>query len=1090
MNTLRQLANRLRDWLQSRYVPWQMAALAILLCVPSLWLGRLLDDDIHRLALTRPDLPTLSRSPAELFVFIEGDAATNRLARAMGMLPWWAEEELRLAFYRPLTGLTHWLDYQLWPELPSLMHLHSLVWLGAVVTAAAFLYRRLLGVTWVAGLAALFFAVDDAHGLPAVWIANRNALIGVFFGLLTLIAHDRWRRDGWWMGAVLAPLAFLLGLLAKESTLSIGAYLFAYALFLDRSAWTRRFTSLVPCALVGAGWWVTYKQLGYGAAGSLWYVDPGANPVRFAQAVADRAPNLLAWQWLVPSDPKWTLSPEAAHTLWLAAMGVLVIIAAALVPLLRRDRLARFWALGMLLSVLPACTAYPSDRLLFFVGIGGMGLLAQLVAAALQNVDFAPMLAWRRMPARALCVALVFIHLVMAPWHLARASGSFKGFGRSIARVAASLPSDPAARFQTVLIVSSPTWASFAYGALTRWVHDEPYLNPTLVLGSGSHPIEIERTDQRTLLVRPHGGFFAPLGNPSGDCEMAQLLFHQQRAILTLDGLYRDNAPIEIGREVQSVGVSIEVTAITDDGRPAEAAFHFLMELETPFFRWLQWGDGEYVPFNVPAVGQTVTLPAATVLPWPRVAECGWHYENGCVQVKPPVTHRTADVKEDLLITNARLIDGTGAPHRTPCAIRIHAGRIAEIKRELPAGDESLLDVGGATVLPGLIDPHVHLQAVPGSTFRMDDEDRIWQARLHHLRAYLACGVTTVLDASISAPVLRQIRSHLDSGGVGPRFLALAPTFYPPDGYLDHNYLTDAWGPMWRPAGTAQDVSAIFDEYEGISDIIGVKVMIEYGFSLFYDWPILAPDIRGLIMREAAARSLPIFAHSIQQRAHAIALEMQPRALMHSGLLDGDPPVELMERMKAGGTYMVTTLSGLFDCLLERRSFVRGIDDSLILSTVPKEQVDTVRDPRAWRYTYRHMLHATAPRWLPASLATVASWFVAPAFLEIPLRRAFRATCQAVLRLHEAGVRIVRGTDSGAWPVFPSCFHGYSTIREMEIMAAAGLRPMAVLQAATRLPAEMMGLEEQIGTVEVGKCADLIVLTDDPLADMKALRSV
>ena len=444
----------------------------------------------------------------------------------------------------------------------------------------------------------------------------------------------------------------------------------------------------------------------------------------------------------------------------------------------------------------------------------------------------------------------------------------------------------------------------------------------------------------------------------------------------------------------------------------------------------------------------------------------------------------------NLLITNARLIDGTGAPPRTPCSIRIRAGRITAIERDLPPGDESPLDVAGATVLPGLIDPHVHLQAVPGATFRMDDEDQLWQARLHHLRAYLACGVTTVLDAAISAPVLRKIRAHLDSGGIGPPLLALAPAFYPPDGYLDHNYLTDAWGPMWRPVGTPEDVSALFDEYEGISDIIGVKVMIEYGFSAFYDWPILSPEIRALIMREAAARNLPLYIHSIQQRAHAVALEMEPRALVHSGLLDRQPPVELAERMKAQGTYMITTLSSQFDCLLERKSFVRGIDDPLILSTVPKAQVDTVQDPRAWRHMWRHLLHITAPRWLPAGLARVGSRLFAPAIAEIFLRRAFRATCQAISRLHEAGIRIVLGTDSGAWPVFPSCFHGYSTIREMETMAAAGLQPMVVLQAATRLPAEMMGLEDQIGTVEVGKQADLIVLADDPLADMKALRSI
>jgi imidazolonepropionase-like amidohydrolase len=139
---------------------------------------------------------------------------------------------------------------------------------------------------------------------------------------------------------------------------------------------------------------------------------------------------------------------------------------------------------------------------------------------------------------------------------------------------------------------------------------------------------------------------------------------------------------------------------------------------------------------------------------------------------------------------------------------------------------------------------------------------------------------------------------------------------------------------------------------------------------------------------------------------------------------------------------------------------------------------------------WRHLLLLIAPRWLPTWLATLVSSIFPFKTGEIPLRRRFQATCQAIVRMHEVGTRIVVGTDSGAWPVFPSCFHGYSTIREMEIMAAAGLPSMVVLQAATRLPAEMIGLADEIGTVEVGKRADLIVLAQDPLADMKALRSI
>ncbi len=602
-------AKRVGDCLQTRYLPWYLAALAMVLSAASLWLGWQFDDEFHRAALTMPELTSISRTPAELFVFIEGDKVANRWAMKLGMLPWWSHEGLRLAFFRPLTGLTHWLDYKLWPQFPSLMHLHSLVWFGGVVIVATFFYRRMLGVTWVAGLAALLFAVDDAHGLPAAWIANRNALIGVFFGLLALIAHDRWRRDGWWIGAVLAPLALLLGLLSKESTAAIGAYLLAYALFLDRGTWMTRGCSLIPCALTGLLWWVAYKEYGYGTVGSGWYLDPSADPVQFAEAVTARAPLLLSWQWLIPSDLEWTLSDTTAHVMRLAAMGGLVLIAVMLAPLLRRDALARFWALGMILSVLPACAVYPMDRLLFFVGIGGMGLLAQFVAAVFQKVNWPSMGALWYLPARALCTFLIVIHLGLAPIAFARTSERFKTNGRFLVRAAASLPSDTTARFQTVVIVNSPTFATYSYSTLMRLMYGDPYLSRTLVLASGSHPIRIHRQDERTLLVRPEGGFLATPCNSQPGGELPQVLFDQRSAYWTLDQLYRDNSPMTIGQRISLIGVTVEVTALTDDGRPAEAAFHFLTKLENPLFRWLHWNHDAYAPFNLPAVGETLTLP-------------------------------------------------------------------------------------------------------------------------------------------------------------------------------------------------------------------------------------------------------------------------------------------------------------------------------------------------------------------------------------------------------------------------------------------------------------------------------------------------
>jgi hypothetical protein len=294
-------------------------------------------------------------------------------------------------------------------------------------------------------------------------------------------------------------------------------------------------------------------------------------------------------------------------------MGFLVIVAIALIPLIRRDRVARFWALGMILSVLPACTAFPQARLLFFVGIGGMGLLAQFIAAVLQKADRRPIWAWWRLPARVLCVVLVFVHLCLAPRALARTAGGFKRLSHSIAHAAGSLPTDTVARVQTVLLVNTPSFASFVYGSLTRLGRGDPYLSRTLVLGSAPRPIEIHRPDERTLLVRPQGGYLAPLGDSRSGQGAGHLLFDWRRTLVSSDRLYRDNSPMAVGQRVKLLGVTVEITAITDDGRPAEAAFHFALKLESPIFRWLQWKGGEYVPFALPAVGETVTLPAATI---------------------------------------------------------------------------------------------------------------------------------------------------------------------------------------------------------------------------------------------------------------------------------------------------------------------------------------------------------------------------------------------------------------------------------------------------------------------------------------------
>jgi len=606
----------IRGILSHRLIPLLVAALGVFLCISSLWLGLQNDDYILCLVLSDPPLdPEWTRSPFNVFSFVDGDEKLIRRAVEEGRIPWWTHPKLKLAFLRPVTSITHWVDFRIWPNQPWLMHVQSLLWFAGAIVAAARFYRRLLVPAWIAGLAALLFAIDDAHGMPAVWLANRNASIGVFFGLVALIAHDRWRREGWRPGAFVAPLALLLGLMAGEIALAACGYLLAYALFLDRGSWPSRFVSLIPGGVAGAAWWVTYRELGYGAFGSGVYIDPGTSPVAFAQAVIERAPMLFSGLWALPSGLGLMLSQSATHVLWLLTVGLMGMITILLLPILKREPTARFFALGMLLSLLPACATFPDDRLLYFAGFGGMGLLAQFLAAVWQRADWVPSNRVRRLPLSIACWAFVIIHFVFSPLALATTAHKVGMFGTIISRASESLPSDPAVRDQTAIIVNTPSAFFSIYGPLMQALHGRPIPNRNLTLGSGIYPMTISRPAANSIAIRPDGGYLVPPGTPRPGHNASQTAFHPAYFHQMLDRLYRDATPMKVGERIAYGGATVEVTEVTEDGRPIEIWAHFDVDLEDSSLRWLQWRNGVYAPFEPPAVGETVTLPSV-VVPW------------------------------------------------------------------------------------------------------------------------------------------------------------------------------------------------------------------------------------------------------------------------------------------------------------------------------------------------------------------------------------------------------------------------------------------------------------------------------------------
>lgn len=588
------LSHKLIRLLGHRRLPAAVIALSTALVLPSLGAGLISDDFIHRFRVHADEVfPGFPLKPLDLFVFSSGNPAQRRLLMDEGVFSWWTAEGFKLAFWRPIASATHLLDQVLWGRSPMLMHAHSVLWFVALLLAVAAVYRRFQG-GWVAGLALLLYAVDDARGFTVGFIANRNALMGAALGLLALAAHDRCRRDGWAPGRWASPLLLGLGLLAGEIALGVAGYLLAYALFLDRGPLKRRALSLVPHALVCLVWFALYRALGYGAHASGIYLDPAGDTGAYLGALAERLPVLLLGQLaLPPSDLFFMLPDHLAPALVALALAVVFLAALLTWPLLRRLPEARFWALGAVLSCLPVCATFSSDRLLVLPGVGAMGLLAILLASRLDR-EVAPGVgrAWR-VAASSAAVLLVLIHLVLAPALLPLRSMTVKTLRSMFDQVDHSIPRAPSISQQTLVVVNAPSDGLVCYFPMTRQALGEPRPGRLRLLSSGVAELHIARLDGRTLSLEPGAGFL------------------RSRPERMVRGLQQ---PFVQGDTVTLKGLQILVREVTPDGRPARVEFRFDVPLEDPSLRWMHWNHGSLAPYTPPAVGRSHTLPTVDLL--------------------------------------------------------------------------------------------------------------------------------------------------------------------------------------------------------------------------------------------------------------------------------------------------------------------------------------------------------------------------------------------------------------------------------------------------------------------------------------------
>lgn len=421
--------------------------------------------------------------------------------------------------------------------------------------------------------------------------------------------------------------------------------------------------------------------------------------------------------------------------------------------------------------------------------------------------------------------------------------------------------------------------------------------------------------------------------------------------------------------------------------------------------------------------------------------------------------------ERSLAVTHATLIDGTGAPPRENVTILVRDGLIDSVvdsaKAVIP-DDARVVDATGKFIIPGLADMHVHFGTGGLLPFDSVTVDRV-------LRQFLFYGVTTIFNVGASGGGLedvqrlqsRQKEGHL----LGPHVYATGglltvPGSHPIATIMELPKGADAATYDWSQRGvwvvkTPDEVRHVVDRLAA-AGVDGIKIVIESGPTAFGDThPQMPPELVAAAVEEAERHGLSVFAHATSLDELEVAVAHHVHAVMHLVADPRPPGGELLARMAEQHTYYVPTLSlfiwtgvwgdpsqALTDPFLKSGVETRVITSLLESPLAPKGPPSDA--DRAWR---RGLLHA--------------------------LKLAY-----------DAGVPIVGGTDTGNPFVFP----GYSMHEELALMVEAGLTPMEALVAATRRAAEMLGDEDDFGTLTAGKRADLLVLAGNPLADIHNTR--
>jgi imidazolonepropionase-like amidohydrolase len=419
-------------------------------------------------------------------------------------------------------------------------------------------------------------------------------------------------------------------------------------------------------------------------------------------------------------------------------------------------------------------------------------------------------------------------------------------------------------------------------------------------------------------------------------------------------------------------------------------------------------------------------------------------------------------------IVGATLVDGTGAPPVADAVIVVEGGRIvcvgARTACAIPPGARRIAG-GGRWVMPGLIDAHMHFSQTGWFDGRPDAgnfRDRYPYPKVvatlqaeprRFFAAYLCSGVTSVFDV----------------GG------------YPWTWELRRRYADDPRAPRIAAAGPLLSTVAFWLNLPGQSQFVHmssdsvvretVRSHAAFGSDAVKVWYIMPPQppdtarMQELLRAagdEARKQGIPLIVHATGLWEAKDAIRAGARVLVHS-VFDtavDEEFVSLAREQQVIYTTTITVLEGYYNAALGREA--------------------------VWPYPLA-CADSASRAFAAMDLAgeQAVAWGRKPGARNESARQDTVAL-RNVKRLADAGVAIAVGTDAGN----PGTFHGPSIYRELDLLQDAGLTPMQIIVAATRTAADAMGRLKQVGTIQAGKAADLLVLDADPTADVRNVRRI